>query len=229
MAVLFLIAFIVACLLVDAAVQYYGRKNSQKSEETQVYERAFSEAFISVPKGLYFDKTHTWAFMEKTGNLRTGIDDFIPRVTGKITGIEMKNPGDKIKKGSAAFSIIQNGKKLNINSHVSGTVKCNNKTLTENSSKLNTSPFDSGWVYEVEPTNWLREISFLINESEYKLWLKNEFSRLKEFLFSSIQNKNNELTPAILQDGGELKENVLAHYGPETWEDFQTNFINNSK
>jgi hypothetical protein len=63
----------------------------------------------------------------------------------------------------------------------------------------------------------------------YKEWLKNEFSRLKDF-FASIKLTNNaELTPIILQDGGELNDNILANFGPEIWEDFQTKFINTSK
>lgn len=229
MAALILIAFIVACLLIDAAVQYYGRKNSAQTESSKVFERVFDSSRVSSPKGLYFDKTHTWAFMEKNGTLRTGIDDFVPRVTGKITGIQMKEPGEIVKKGKTAFSIIQNGKKLDINSPVSGIVKANNQLLKEESSKLNYSPYDSGWVYEVEPTNWLREMNFLINESEYKLWLKNEFNRLKEFFLGSIPKNKLELSPIIMQDGGEIKENVLEEYGPEIWEDFQVNFMNNSK
>jgi hypothetical protein len=33
----------------------------------------------------------------------------------------------------------------------------------------------------------------------------------------------------VLQDGGELKDNVLSDLGPEVWEDFQTRFIDTSK
>jgi hypothetical protein len=33
----------------------------------------------------------------------------------------------------------------------------------------------------------------------------------------------------MLQDGGELSDNVLAELEPKVWEDFQTNFIDTSK
>jgi hypothetical protein len=29
----------------------------------------------------------------------------------------------------------------------------------------------------------------------------------------------------MLQEGGELRDGILADLGPEVWEDFQTNFI----
>ena len=33
----------------------------------------------------------------------------------------------------------------------------------------------------------------------------------------------------VLQDGGELRTGILAEFGPEVWEEFQTNFIDVSK
>ena len=54
--------------------------------------------------------------------VRIGIDDFIQHITGPLTKVKMKNPGEKVKKGEPILSIIQNGKLLNINSPVSGTI-----------------------------------------------------------------------------------------------------------
>ena len=33
----------------------------------------------------------------------------------------------------------------------------------------------------------------------------------------------------VLQDGGELSDNILSNLGPEVWEDFQTKFIDPSR
>jgi hypothetical protein len=58
----------------------------------------------------------------------------------------------------------------------------------------------------------------------YKEWLKAEFRRLKEFLMDSVRPGMLKYAN-VLQDGGELKGNILEDFGPETWEDFQTDFI----
>jgi hypothetical protein len=58
----------------------------------------------------------------------------------------------------------------------------------------------------------------------YREWLKTEFRRLKEFLMDSIRPGAVEYAN-VLQDGGELKDCILKEFGPEAWEDFQTNFI----
>ena len=73
----------------------------------------------------------------------------------------MKIPGEKIKKGDIVLSLVQKGKQLNIYSPVSGTIKEQNKALLTNSSLINSSPYSDGWIYMIEPTNWLREIQFL--------------------------------------------------------------------
>ena len=63
----------------------------------------------------------------------------------------------------------------------------------------------------------------------YADWLRDEFTRLKEFITASIRKDNLVYAHVILQDGGELTDNVLADLGPEVWEDFQTRFIDTSR
>jgi hypothetical protein len=64
---------------------------------------------------------------------------------------------------------------------------------------------------------------------KYKLWLTNEFSRIKDFLAATLKPDSPEYAYVVLQDGGVLKDNILADFGPEVWEDFQTNFLDTYK
>jgi hypothetical protein len=120
---------------------------------------------------------------------------------------------------------MQNGKMLNINSPVSGKIIAQNEILSANPSIINQSPYSNGWIYMIEPTNWMREIQFFTMTEKYKEWIKNEFTRLKDFLSITINAKMPELAPVVLQDGGIVRDSVLADLGPEVWEEFQTNFI----
>lgn len=208
---------------------YKDTKRISVPDATSIFPTVFNEDSVVIPKGIYYDKTHTWAFMEKDGMVKIGMDDFLQHITGSLTRIQMNNVGDKIKKGKKVFTIIQNGKQLHINAPISGTIKAINEKLITNSDIMNTSPYSDGWVYMIEPTNWLREIQFLIMEKKYKEWLKNEFSRLKDFLSVTIKPNTVEYSYSVLQDGGELQDGILANFGPEIWEDFQTRFIDASK
>jgi len=227
MVILIFIAFIVLSFTIDAIVRYSRQKKSKVPSLAAVTSGIFNESSIIVPKGIYFDKSHTWAFMEKNGAVKIGIDDFLLHITGPLSRIKMKNPGEKILKGEPVLSIIQNGKQLTINAPISGTIKSQNILLAEDSTIVNTSPYNDGWMYTIEPSNWVRDIQFLFMADKYKEWLTNEFTRLKDFL--AIAGQTKEFVPIMLQDGGELKDNVLENFGPEVWEEFQTKFINTSK
>jgi glycine cleavage system H lipoate-binding protein len=167
--------------------------------------------------------------MEKDGNVKIGLDDFLQHVTGRITNIKMKESGEKIRKGEKILSLIRNGKQLTIYAPVSGTIINHNTELIADSSIINSAPYSEGWVYLIEPKNWLREIQFMQMAENYKEWLQEEFIRLKDFLSTSMRSNEDVFAHVILQDGGALSDNVLADLGPEVWEDFQTNFIDISK
>ncbi|TSA31194.1 MAG: hypothetical protein D4R64_18575 [Porphyromonadaceae bacterium] len=222
---IFIVGFIVAVFVVLDVIVYSKHKKLTARASFLFSPKIFNEDSVNVLGGLFYDKTHTWAYMEKSGVVRIGIDDFLQHITGLLTRIKMRNPGEKIKKGDQILSIIQNGKQLNINSPISGIIKSNNNLLSSNSSMVNSSPYSDGWVYMIEPTNWLREIQFLIMGKKYKEWLKIEFSRLKDFLAISLKPQSDAYAHSVFQEGGELTDGILADLGPEVWEDFQNHFI----
>lgn len=227
LAVLF--AFVLIAFIWDMVARRIRNKKGVVLNTTSGLLSVFDENSIIIPKGLYFDKTHTWSIMKKDGTVKIGVDDFLQHITGPITRIEMKNTGEKIKKGDPLLTIIQKGKQLNIYSPISGTIKTQNKSLINNSSLINSAPYEEGWVYTVEPTNWLLEIQYLIMAEKYKFWISDEFSRLKDFFATVVKAESPEYALIVLQDGGALKDNVLADLGPEIWEDFQTKFIDNNQ
>ncbi|NEW84442.1 MAG: hypothetical protein GZ094_19035 [Mariniphaga sp.] len=224
-----LFVFVVIGFIFDMVTRRIRNKEANVKVPNSELIPVFDENSVTIPKGIYFDKTHTWAFMKKDGTVKIGIDDFLLHITGPVTRIEMKNAGEKIKKGDQLFSIIQKGKQLNIYAPISGTIKTQNKILTTNSSLLNSAPYEEGWIYTFEPTNWLLEIQYLTMADKYKSWLTDEFSRLKDFFAAVLKTNNAEYALITMQDGGAFKDNVLADFGPEIWEDFQTKFIDNNQ
>ena len=150
-------------------------------------------------------------------------------LTGRITRIRMKKAGEKVRKGEKILSLIREGKQLDLYAPVSGIIRQQNSSLLADSAKVNISPYGDGWVYVIEPVNWAREIRFLFMGNEYRQWLSEEFGRLRDFFASTVQNNSLAFQQVVLQDGGEIEDNILAEMGPEVWEDFQTHFIDTSR
>ena len=63
----------------------------------------------------------------------------------------------------------------------------------------------------------------------FREWITDEFTRLKDFLATVLTSHYPEYSQIVLQDGGELTDNLLEKLGPEVWEDFQVNFIDKSR
>jgi len=220
---------VLAGFLLDALMRFLRHRRAEAPFTGSVFQRVFNENSLTLLNGLYYDKSHTWAYMEKDGMVKIGIDDFLQHVTGTITQVKMKNTGERIKKGEPVLSVIHKGKQLNIKAPVSGIIRENNSGLNVDSSLLNSSPYNEGWIYRIEPTNWVLEIQLMLIGDKYRTWVKSEFSRLKDFLSTFVKPGTMQYAHVILQDGGELSDKLLADLGPEVWEEFQVNFIDNSK
>lgn len=225
--ILFLLFAILIVVFIILAMNSFINKRpiSQLATESTPFSY-FNEKSILAPEGLFFDKHHTWAFMERKGLVRVGVDDFLQHTLGKITKVKMRKAGTRIKKGDPLISITQKGKKLEIYSPITGIIQENNEKLVHEPSLINTDPYTEGWVTTVKADDWMKETkSFLMGE-KYKTELKKEFSRLKDFLTNIFKQEGNVSSLAILQDGGELKDAPLEQLGPEAWEEFQIQFMN---
>ena len=222
--------WVLAIITAVSAVAWmiYGLTRAGASEEEPLLIRiptAFSPKSLVTPAGILYDRGHAWSFREKDGTVKVGIDDFLQHLTGSITRINMKVAGDKISKGEHLMSIVQNGKKLDIHSPVSGTIIGRNELLTYDTTILHSSPYDNGWVYSVEPDNWENESRLMSAAGKYAEFLREEFSRIKDFLAGMPGVNEARLACVVLQDGGELREGLLEEFGPEIWEEFQMRFI----
>jgi len=223
--ILIALAFALVVSLLVSIIRFFRSDKKDHSLKREMTPNILNEETVQISSGLSYYKSHTWAFMEKNGSVKIGVDDFISRITGRITKVKMKVEGEKVKKGEAFVTIIQQGKQLNIYSPVSGTIIKQNANLEKNSSLINSSPYTDGWIYMIQPDQWLKEISLSMMAIDYKNWLKKEFSRFKDFLANTVESKKGTLSMLALQDGGEITEHLLERMNPQTWEEFQTGYI----
>lgn len=222
-----LILIVLGGVLVEVIFRLFAKKGRTATPE-MVALVAFNEDSVNVPKGLYFDKSHSWAFRRKDGSVKVGIDDFMQHVTGRITKVELKEAGMTIRKGDPMISVSRKGKLLKIYSPVTGTILEVNEKLRTNAALLNSTPYSDGWVYVIEPVNWELELQYLQIAEKFKANLQNEFRRLKEFFHSVLKSDMPDVAYAVMQDGGSFVDHPLADMSPDVWDDFQTQFIDAS-
>lgn len=181
---------------------------------------------LRIPQGIFFNKHHTWTHLAETGEARVGMDDFLQHITGKVELAHLRDPGESIRKGELLTEIIQNGKHLKVFSPISGEILHTNPLIQENPEVINEDPYEKGWIYMIKPSNWKKEThSYLLAEKASE-WAAGEFTRFKEFLtLGPMRSHAAEPSMVLLQDGGEVRENVLSDLPDEVWESFQQEFL----
>ncbi len=218
--------FIIGYLLVLLVVWKLSGRQSKAKDQIHEALKSLSDNVLRVPQGLFFNQIHTWTHLEESGLAKVGLDDFLQHIIGKIKFTNFKYPGEIINKGDLLAEIVQDKKKLSLYSPISGEIFNTNLTLLKNPEIFSEDPFQKGWIYKIKPTNWVEETNSCYIAEDAINWTRNELDRFKDFLAGGAMEKYSlEPSMAILQDGGEIRSNVLSELPDEVWNNFQADFL----
>ena len=220
---LFVIAYLVILIVFWRLVRNPGKMLRQIKDAVTT----LSARILNIPQGIYFNKNHTWAHLGESGAAKVGVDDFLQHIIGDLQLSGLREEGDSIKQGEILAEIQQNGKQLKVFSPISGQVLETNTLLLENPEMINEDPYNKGWLYQIKPSNWMKETrSFLLAEKATE-WSEKELSRFKDFLsMGAMQKFSSEPAMVTLQDGGEIRDHVMSELPEEVWKEFQDEFLN---
>ena len=185
-----------------------------------------SAAMLQIPGGVYFNRNHTWTHLAPSGIARVGMDDFLQHVTGPLSIKAVKKPGETINKGELMTEISAGGRNLKLYAPISGEIIDINSVIERNPDLMYEDPFKQGWIYRVKPRRWVSETADCLVADEAKEWSENELTRFKEFLAGSPMSKyGKEPAMVMLQDGGEVRENILSELPDDVWVNLQEKFL----
>ena len=182
---LFVIGYLVILIVFWRLMRNPGRMLRQIKDAVST----LSAKILKIPQGIYFSKNHTWAHMGESGAARVGVDDFLQHVIGELQLSGLKEAGDYIKQGEILAEIQQNGKTLKVYSPISGKVLETNALLSEDPGMINEDPYQKGWVYQIKPSNWMKETSSFVMAEKATEWADNELTRFKDFLSLGAMRK----------------------------------------
>lgn len=216
---------IIAFLLI--LIPFWLILNKESSVGTRISRNfgILTAGILKIHQGLFYCKNHTWAFLEKSGIAKIGVDDFLLKIVGDVRINPMRIPGDKFEKGELLLELIQNGKRLVIKSPLSGEVILLNYSVVENPALLHQDPYEKGWIYKIKPSDWKSENrSFYLGEETLN-WITGELTRFKDFVSLSLGKYSSEPSVITFQEGGELRQNILSELEDKIWADFQESFL----
>ncbi|MFL6372757.1 MAG: glycine cleavage system protein GcvH [Nitrososphaera sp.] len=121
---------------------------------------------------LKFTKQHEWLKVneEMEGGAIIGISDFAQEQLGDIVSIELPKSGGIFRQGQTIAIIDSVKASSDIYAPVSGEIIEVNEDLLEKPELINQSPYDSGWIAKIKPSN-LEEFENLLTKEEYDRYI----------------------------------------------------------
>jgi len=115
---------------------------------------------------IQFTKEHEWILMKDNIGL-VGITDFAQKHLGDIVSVELPSVGNEYKQNDAMAIIASVKASSDIYCPIDGKIVAINEELLQNPELINKSPFESGWIVKLEPSN-ISQLENLMTEEEYK-------------------------------------------------------------
>ena len=121
---------------------------------------------MNIPEGLKYTKDHEWIKIE--GNKATiGITDFAQGELGDIVYVDISREGQEVNEHEV-FGTVEAVKTVSdLFMPITGKVLEVNKALDASPEKVNSDPYEEGWMIKMEIKN-SEDIGHLLNAAQYK-------------------------------------------------------------
>ncbi len=126
----------------------------------------------NVPEDLHYSKDHEWVRVE--GDIAIiGITDYAQNSLGDVVYVELPKPGDSFS-ANESFGSVESVKAVSeMFTPVSGEALEVNETLSDEPEKVNSDPYEEGWMIRLRMSN-PGEVDSLLTAAEYEDFTKAE-------------------------------------------------------
>lgn len=119
-----------------------------------------------IPADLKFLSSHEWARVESDGTITIGISDHAQDLLGDIVFVELPQVGQSVDAESDAAIVESVKAASDVYSPLSGEVIEVNSLLEDQPEIINSSPYEDGWFYKLNPSD-MGELDNLLSPEDY--------------------------------------------------------------
>ena len=127
----------------------------------------------NIPEELRYTKTHEWVRKEENGNLTVGITDHAQELLGDMVFIETPEVGDNLNSGDDCAVVESVKAASDVYCPISGEIVGSNTELADTPEVVNQDPYDTGWLFKIDPAD-PEEFNELLDHEQYKELIDSE-------------------------------------------------------
>ena len=118
-----------------------------------------------IPENLSYTEDHEWVGPNEGDGEKVGITDYAQDSLSDVVFVELPNVGDTYQRGEV-MAVAESVKAASdIYAPIAGKIIAVNDKLEESPELVNESPYGSGWMVVIEPSE---DMSALIDAESYK-------------------------------------------------------------
>ncbi|HLH10002.1 MAG TPA: glycine cleavage system protein H [Terriglobales bacterium] len=170
-----------------------------------------------VPENLRYHPGHTWALSESPSLVRIGIDDFASKMIGKIDQITLPQRGQWVRQGQKIWSVMRDGKKVDMVSPIEGSVADVNEEAIRNPELARKDPYGEGWLLTVQSPDAKTNFRNLLGGALARWWTEEAAGRLQRRFPMALG--------ALAQDGGVATDDLTQHITGADWSEVAREFF----
>ena len=121
---------------------------------------------MNIPEGLRYTREHEWVLIDGE-SARIGITDLAQDALGNIVHVQLPAVGQSVRSGASVVEVESSKSVSDIYSPVSGSVVLVNESLATEPGLVNSDPYGSGWLYEVQ-MSYDETLEGLLTAIEYR-------------------------------------------------------------
>jgi len=121
---------------------------------------------VNIPDGLRYTRQHEWVLIDGE-SARIGITDLAQDALGNIVHVQLPTVGQSVQSGASVVEVESSKSVSDIYTPVSGSVVLVNESLATDPGLVNSDPYGSGWLYEVQ-MSYDETLEGLLTASEYR-------------------------------------------------------------
>jgi glycine cleavage system H protein len=230
MVAIFVALMFVSLVLVDLSLEKWRVWRAAQSARpalatgAAVGVKAFEiDLLCQLPAGVHLSAAHTWLKPDPAGGVEVGADALIAYACGPVRRIALPKVGDQVTAGQPLFRLEPNARGVTVASPITGRVLAVNSRLENRPKLLNSDPYGSGWICHLTPTRVAERTTNLRFVENAGSWLKDEFARFREFIFTRIPS--DLALGATSQDGGLPASGCMGELDSAAWSAFEAEFL----
>jgi glycine cleavage system H protein len=103
-----------------------------------------------IPDDLQYTKEHEWVSQTSTNVYRMGITDYAQGALGDIVYVQLPKVGESVTADKVCGEVESTKSVSEIFAPVTGKIVAVNETLGQAPENINSQPYGSGWLAEIE-------------------------------------------------------------------------------